>query len=129
MCLFNELDYHSEYVPFVERCETVKEIRRATKIGYACMNVPMISKRECYFFGAGYNLLDEIGSIALLSKSIHSDKEFCSNNNIEIPLKSKYVRLDYKHYVFNIIPLGPNKCFVKIVLNVDYKIPFIPKSL
>lgn len=93
------------------------------------MDVPMISKRECYFYGAGYNLLEETGSIPLVSKSIHSDPEFCRKIGLEIPQKTKYVRLEYKYYVFNIMPLGPNRCYVKIVLNVDYKINLVPKSI
>lgn len=58
------------------------EIRKASKIGYACMDVPMLSKRECYFYGSGYNLLDETGSIPLVSKSIHSDPVFCRKINL-----------------------------------------------
>ncbi len=66
----------------------VQDIRKATKIGYACMDVPMVSKRECYFLGAGYNLLDEIGSIILVSKSIH-DVLFIFNININIKKNNK----------------------------------------
>ncbi|KAL4461803.1 hypothetical protein ABPG72_017067 [Tetrahymena utriculariae] len=129
LCLGNEFEYFKDYVPFVEEGKLVKDIRRASKVGYACMDVPMVSKRECYFYGTGYNLLDEIGSIPLVSKSIHSDPEFCRKIDLQIPQQTKYVRLEYKYYVFNIIPLGPNKCYVKIVLNVDYKIPLVPKSI
>ena len=71
LCLGNEFEYFKDYVPFVDTGKLVLDIRKATKIGYACMDVPMVSKRECYFYGAGYNLLDEIGSIILISKSIH----------------------------------------------------------
>ena len=107
----------------------IRDIRRATKLCYALVDVPMISKRECYFYGVGFNLLHEYGSIPLVSKSIHSDPVFLKKVNLEVPPTTKYVRFDYKYYVFNITPLGPNKCFVKIVLNVDYKINFVPKSI
>lgn len=129
LCLGNEFEYHKDYVPFVEEAIMVKEIRKATKIGYVCIDVPMISKRECYFYGVGFNLLEETGSIPLISKSIHNDVEFCKKICFDVPEKTKYVRFEYKYYVFNITPLGPNKCFVKIVLNVDYKIPLVPKSI
>lgn len=129
LCIANEFRYFKDYVPFTKEGWLVKDIRKATKVGYALMDVPMVSKRECYFYGAGFNLLDEFGTIPLISKSIHSNEEFCKKLGVNIPKETKHVRLDYKYYVFNIAPLGPNKCYVTIVLNVDYKIPLVPKSI
>jgi len=129
LCLGNEMNLAKEYLPFMDEGRMVKEIRRATKVGYALMDVPLISKRECYYYGVGYNLLHEYGSIPLVSKTIHSDPVFLKKLGIEVPASSKHVKLDYKYYVFNITPLGPNKCYVKIVLNVDYKVNFVPKSI
>lgn len=77
LCLGNEMEYFKDYLPFIEEGKLLKEVRRATKLGYALMDVPMISKRECYFYGVGFNLLEEYGCIPMVSKSIHSDKEFC----------------------------------------------------
>lgn len=85
LCLGNEIDLFKEYLPFVGVIKEIKEIRRSTKLAYALMDVPMLSKRECYFYGVGYNLLHEYGSIPLISKSIHSDQEFCKKINFDVP--------------------------------------------
>lgn len=42
LCLGNEMDYIKEYLPFVDEGRMIKDIRRATKVGYALMNVPLI---------------------------------------------------------------------------------------
>lgn len=48
----------------------MKQIGIASKFCYAQMKLPVIADRETYYYGEGYNRLEENGTIVLISKTV-----------------------------------------------------------
>jgi hypothetical protein len=50
-------------------------------------------------------------------------------HNINIPKEGKLVRLEINYYVFELTPITPTKCKLRIITNVNPKLKFIPKTI
>ena len=62
------------------------------------MSPSIISDREVYIYGNGWNRLDSKGVITLFSKSIHKNKEILKLYNQKIPKKTNNVRIDLDYF-------------------------------
>lgn len=61
-----------DFVPFVASSIMMKRLNKMSWAGYAKMNLPVITDRETYFYGEGFDRLDYNGTILLLSKTIQN---------------------------------------------------------
>ncbi len=59
-----------EFVPFVAQSDMIKRLNKNSWAGYAKMNLPVITDRETYYYGEGFDRLDHNGTILLLSKTV-----------------------------------------------------------
>ena len=65
IALANESDHMSKYVPFVEYAKTVNQFTKARKMCYSKVSLPVISDRDLYFYGEGFDRLEENGTIGI----------------------------------------------------------------
>lgn len=61
-----------DFMPFMEKSKEVKEVSRNCKIGHIVNDFPIISKREAFFQGLGYDRMKHNNSILLFSRSLHN---------------------------------------------------------
>ena len=111
------------------------------------MDLPVISNRELYSLGIGINKLDETGSIFILSKTIDKvklikihynvrqlnikikDEDFLGYHNIDIPEKTKCIRMEVIYFSIEIIPYSEDHCKIRMLANLDAKVKLIPYSI
>lgn len=129
IALANEGEYMNEFVPYIDHTNLIKKYTKARKYQYSKLNFPVITDREVYFYGEGFDRLDENGTITLISKSVNNDEEFKQKYGITIPTTSQYIRLDFNHYVYQIEPLSEDRCKVRAVTNVNPYVKFVPQSI
>ena len=58
IALINEAELISLYVPFLKKADNLKKMDKATKICYSLLNFPVISDREVYYYGEGFDRFD-----------------------------------------------------------------------
>lgn len=46
MSLIYEIDLYNQWFPFVKESSVIKDLDKATRIGYLLLDIPMISPRE-----------------------------------------------------------------------------------
>lgn len=90
------------------------------------MKLPIITDRESYYYGEGFNRLDENGTIVLISKTVQDDKEFLRKFGVTVPSTSKLVRLHFYYYVFQIQPINETRCKIKAITNVNPHVKWVP---
>lgn len=129
LSLVNEVDLNPLWVPFCKRTSVNKILNRACKVCTSEMYFPLIPNRECVFLGEGYDRLNVNGTITLVSRTIDNDKMFLEKNGIEIPEKSKFVRLHFKFYIFEITPIDKDSCSIRACTNVNPHISLVPNSV
>lgn len=61
--VLTEVDLFYKFVPFMKSSKELKVCARNAKIGHCINDFPLLSKREAFFFGIGYDRLDHNGSI------------------------------------------------------------------
>ncbi len=70
--MLNEFDLMKDFMPFMEHSREVKEISRNCKIGHIVNKFPILSKREAFFQGIGYDRMQHDSTILLYSRSLHN---------------------------------------------------------
>lgn len=68
---FNDIQYFPDFLPFCKKAYLVKDCGRNSKVGYAVLDFPVISKREAFFQGSAYNRLNHTKEIVFYCRSIH----------------------------------------------------------
>jgi hypothetical protein len=128
--LFYEPNGYKMWSPFVQESNEIKKLFRAgTAIRLKWNLPPPISGREGYLIGVGFDRLQENGSLLLLSRTIHDDKQIQQRYNIDIPSGSKSVRMDIHYVGVELIPLSPESTKMRIVAMFDPKIKMIPARI
>ena len=69
LAITSEIDFQTNYVPFVFLSEEVKSLARNRKAGYTKTYIPIITDRECYFTAVGYDRIKTNGSLFLFTES------------------------------------------------------------
>jgi hypothetical protein len=127
MGLFYEPEGYKMWSPFVQESNEVKKLFRAgtaTRLKWSLP--PPVFGREGYLIGVGFNRLQENGSLLLISRTIHDDKQIQERYNIDIPNGSKTVKMDIHYVGVELVPLTPEKTKMRIVAMFDAKIKILP---
>jgi hypothetical protein len=125
--LFYEPDGYKLWSPFVSESSEIKKLFRAGTATRLKWNLPPpVSAREGYLIGVGFDRLEENGSLLLISRTIHDDKQIQERYSIDIPNGSKTVRMDINYVGVELVPLTQEKTQMRIVAMFDPKIKFLP---
>ena len=95
--MLNEVDLHKEFIPFLVSSEEVKRIGRNSIIGHVISDFPILSQREAFFQGAGYDRLETNDTIFVYTRSIHNRPELMELYDYYPKPKKDSVLLDYKY--------------------------------
>jgi len=129
LCLIYEPDGHPLWIPFCGKATEIKKIHRSCKAIYQKYNFPLpLSDREAFLFGHGIDRFDRNGSVLIISKSYNDDKILQKKLGLEVPEKSKCVRMDLEFMTSEIIPIGKDKIRFKAVVKMNPHVKLIPLS-
>jgi hypothetical protein len=70
-----EIELFKNWVPFCDVSKTIKQVGIADKVVYIKLGLPVLSDREGYLHGFGIDRLEEHGSIVIICKTLHNNKE------------------------------------------------------
>lgn len=76
-----ELDLFNKIIPMVEYSKEEKVVARNMKIGNFVVDVPILSSREAFYQGVGYDRLSTNGTIFLYIRSIHNKPDLLKELN------------------------------------------------
>lgn len=93
------MDLYNNYVPFVKVSRQEREVARNSRIGYTQMHFPILTVREAFFEGIGYNRLYHDNSLFLFTRSIHNRKDLQEKLNYHCNINEDYIQLEYKYLV------------------------------
>lgn len=99
---------------------------RNCRIGYAQSHFPILSVREAFFQGIGYNRLHHNNTLFLYTRSLHNRPDIQEKLNYKCKVNSDYVQLEYKYFVVIYEPIDRVRGRVTVGMNVDIKLHFIP---
>lgn len=102
---------------------------RNEKIGTSKVFIPCLTDREVYFYAAGYDRIKKNGSVFLFSKTINEDKFYQEKYGFKVPEESEYVRLEYKFYIIEYVPVTLTKAKIRLAVKVDMKLNFLPQFI
>jgi hypothetical protein len=103
-----------------------KSISRNTRIGHTINDLPILSKREVFFLGVGYDRLDYNNTIMLYTRSFTENLELQKELGYIVQKTPGAVQLDYKYFVVEYTPITTNKGWIRLGINVDMKLPAVP---
>ena len=69
VAVVTQIDLFHKFVPFMEFSKEEKTLGRNSKIGHCINNFPIISKREVFFLGVGYDRLEHNNTVLLYTRS------------------------------------------------------------
>jgi len=94
------------------------------------MNFPVVARRQVYYYGRGFDRLEENGTVVMMLKSVRkNDKDILNKLGVTIPEHTKNVTLDFKYYVYEITPLSETRSKLRIITNSDPNMKFLPQSI
>lgn len=116
-----------DYVPFCYDCSEVKQISRNQRIGTSKVYIPLLSDRETYFYAVGYDRIQDTGGLFLYSKTINENKRAQEKYGYQVPPPNeKYVRLEYKFFIVEYIPVSKGRAKIRLASKVDMKMNYLP---
>lgn len=74
--LVYEVELYTKWMPFCKEGNMLKKIDRSTKVAHLKFNLPIISNREVFLWGAGIDRIYQNGKMLIVVKSIDSDPKF-----------------------------------------------------
>lgn len=129
LAILSEMDLFGNYVPFCYDSKELKVISRNEKIGTSKIYIPCLTDRETYFYAAGYDRYRTNGSVFMYSKTINEDKLYQEKYGFKVPEKSDYIRLEYKFFIVEYIPITKERARVRLASKVDMKLNFLPQFI
>ena len=66
------MDLYKHFMPFMKVSRQEKIVARNCRIGYTENHIPILSVREAFFQGIGYNRLNYDNTVFLCTRSIHN---------------------------------------------------------
>lgn len=124
-----EVDLHKKWIPFVVESKLEKQIDRNSIIGHVVNDFPIISKREAFFQGTGYDRLNFNDTIFIFSRSIHSRPDLLELYDYKPKPKKNSVMLDYKYLCMEYRPITPKKGYLRMCVNIDMRLNIVPKFI
>lgn len=70
--VITEINLYPKFTPFMVYSKEEKRIARNSKIGHSINEFPILSTREAFFQGIGYNRLDTNNTLFLYTRSVHN---------------------------------------------------------
>jgi hypothetical protein len=129
LALIYEPEGHPAWLPFCDKATEMKKIHKSAKVVYQKYGFPLpLSDRETYLSGYGVDRFNRNGSILVLTKSIHDDKTIQKQLGVDIPEKSKCVRMDVEFMAMEIVPMGKEKIKFKSCVKMNPHVKYIPLS-
>jgi len=129
LTLIYEPEGHPAWLPFCSKANEIKKIHRSCKAIYQKYDFPLpLSDRETYVCGFGADRFDRNGSILVITKSFHDDKNLQKKLGLVVPEKSKCVRMDVEFMGMEIVPMGREKIKFKAVVKMNPHVKYIPLS-
>lgn len=83
--LIYEIELFKNWVPFCDESFTIKKVKRAEKLAYIKVGLPIISDRDGYIDGMGIDRLDVDETIVICCKTIHHSNQLMQKHNLTIP--------------------------------------------
>jgi len=120
------MDLYKEFMPFMKVSKQEKIVDRNCRIGFTENHIPIVSVREAYFQGIGYNRLHKNNTLFLFTRSIHNRPDLQKKLGYTCPINENYVQLEYKYFVLWYEPICRGKGRITLAMNVDTKLNFIP---
>lgn len=68
-------------------------------------------------------------SIFLFSKTINEDKVYQERYQFKVPDKTDLVRLEYKFFIVEYIPVSRTRAKIRLASKVDMKLNFLPQFI
>ena len=118
-----------EYVPFCYDCKELKVLSRNERIGTSKIYIPLLTDRETYFYAVGYDRQQTTGGIFLYSKTINEDYAAQEKYQFKVPQESEYVRLEYKFFIVEYLPISKERAKIRLASKIDMKMNYLPLFL
>lgn len=96
------------------------------KICYVSLSLPVLSNREAYIRGYGVDRMEEHRSYLICCQSIHHDKEYQEKHKVDVHANQNNVKVDVQFFAVEVAPKSKGEFTMKVVANLDPKIPFVP---
>jgi hypothetical protein len=130
MTLLYEINLWSHWFPFIKRTAEVKRIHRGAAVYYLELGLPYpLQNRETHIYGFGVDRLRENGTILILAESVDENQDFLARNEVKKVENSGTVNMDIRFGGFEISPLGPNRCKLRGIANINPKFTWLPASV
>jgi len=113
----------------MEHSKEEKTISRNSKIGHTINNLPIISKREAFFLGVGYDRLEYNNTVMLYTRSFTDDLKLQAELGYTVHKTPGAVQLNYKYFVIEYTPVSTTEGWIKLALNIDMKLRGVPMFL
>jgi hypothetical protein len=120
------MDLYKKFIPFMEVSRLEKVVSRNCRVGYSLSNLPLLTRREAFFQGMGYNRLHANNTLFLFTRSIHNRPDIQTHLDHQVEPNPSYVQLNYRYFVIEYRPIMKNKGELTIAMNVDTGIQLIP---
>ena len=128
LVLLYEVRQYNQFIPFCKVSKNLRNLARNAKISYAKFNLPILSNREGFFVGYGYDRWEYNGTILISIRTIDEDIDFLKKYGLKIE-KSKNVRVNIPYYGLQLKKISPTKTFIKLIMNSDPKLRLIPSTI
>lgn len=115
-----------DYVPFCYDSKELKVVSRNERIGTSKIYIPLLTDRETFFYAVGYDRQKVTGGIFLYSKTINEDYAFQHKYGFQVPKESEFVRLEYKFFIVEYLPLTKQRARIRLSSKIDMKMNYLP---
>jgi len=123
------MDFYDQLIPTITNSKEEKYVDRNHKLGYCVFDFPILSQREAFFEGIGFNRLNHNGTIFMYCQSINDRPEYCSKLDYKPIPNPKFVQINFEYLLIKYIPTGINKGKATLALNIDMKLNFVPLGI
>jgi len=123
------MDFYDQLIPTITNSKEEKYVDRNHKLGYCVFDFPILSQREAFFEGIGFNRLNHNGTIFMYCQSINDRPEYCSKLDYKPIPNPKFVQINFEYLLIRYIPTGINKGKATLALNIDMKLNFVPLGI
>ena len=117
-----EFDLMKDFMPFMEYSKLEKVVSRNCRVAHCINNFPLITKRQSFFQGIGYNRMNHNKSIFMYTRSLHERKDLQELLGYQVKESKNTIQLDYKYFIIQYKPESPTGGTIKLAINTDLKL-------
>ena len=111
-----------KFMPFMTESKTEKILGRNNRIGYSLNDFPLLTNREAFFQGIGYDRISHNKTILVISRTLHDRPDLQRMLDYEVNPTPGNIQLDYHYFVLEYKPTSPNSGTIKLAINADLKL-------